>query len=86
MKSILDMERDHANGVTLSPNETLHGTRISQILRTAKLNAWAQLQAEDATVNRIAEEAHLKKLEARARKSGDSKRAAELDALQNIPK
>ena len=86
MKSILDMERDHANGVTLSPNDTLHGTRISQIFRTAKLNAWAQLQAEDATVNQIAEEAHLKKLETRARKSGDADRAAELDALQNIPK
>ena len=86
MKSILDMERAHANGESFSPNDTFHGTRISQILRRAKLAAWAQLQAEDSTVNRIAQESHLKKLEQRARMSGDSERAAELDALQNIPK
>ena len=86
LKSILDMERDHANGITLSPNDTAHGIQIKRIFRTAKLNAWAQLQAEDATVGRIAEEAHLKKLETRARKKGDTNRAAELDRLQNIPK
>ena len=86
LKSILDMERDHANGITLSPNETAHGIQIQRIFRTAKLNAWAELQAEDATVDRIAEEAHLKKLETRARKKGDTQRAAELDRLQNIPK
>ena len=86
LKSILDMERDHANGITLSPNETAHGIQIQRIFRTAKLNAWAELQAEDATVGRLAEEAHLKKLETRARKKGDTNRAAELDRLQNIPK
>ena len=86
MKSILDMERDHANGITLSPNETAHGIRIQQIFRRAKLNAWAQLKSEDVTVNRIAEEQHLKQLETRARKKGDTDRAAELDRLQNIPK
>ena len=86
MKSILDMERDHANGITLSPNETAHGIRIQQIFRRAKLNAWAQLKSEDVTVNRIAEEQHLKRLETRARKKGDTDRAAELDRLQNIPK
>ena len=86
MQSILNMERDHSNGITLNPNDTAHGIQIQRIFRTAKLNAWAELQAEDATVDRIAEEAHLKKLETRARKKGDSQRAAELDRLQNIPK
>ena len=86
MKSILDMERNHSNGITLNPNDTAHGIAIQRIFRNAKLNAWAELQAEDATVDRIAEEAHLKKLETRARKMGDTKRAAELDRLQNIPK
>lgn len=86
MQSILEMERAHANGQSLSPNDTLHAIQIRQVLRNAKLAAWAELQAEDATVNRIAQDAHLKKLEKRARMSGDSDRAAELDALQNIPK
>ena len=86
LKSILDMERDHSNGVSLSPNGTVHGDRIRQIFRTAKLNAWAELQAEDASVSRIAEEASLEALEKRARRLGNTDRAAELDALQNIPK
>jgi len=86
LKSILDMERDHSNGVKLSPNDTVHGDRIRQIFREAKLNAWAELQAEDASVNRIAEQASLKALEKRARRLGNTDRASELDALQNIPK
>lgn len=86
LKSILDMERDHSNGVSLSPNETVHGDRIRQIFREAKLNAWAELLAEDASVSRIAEQASLKALEKRARRLGNTDRASELDALQNIPK
>lgn len=86
LNSILQMEKDHSNGITLSPNNTPHGTAIQRILNNAKLNAWAQLQAEDATVDRIAEEAHLKALEKRARQKGDYGRAAELERLQNIPK
>ena len=86
LNSILQMERDHSNGITMSPNNTPHGTAIQRILNNAKLNAWAQLQSEDATVDRIAEEAHLQALEKRARKKGDYGRAAELERLQNIPK
>jgi hypothetical protein len=86
LKSILDMELSHSNGKKFSPNDTVHGDRIRQIFREAKLNAWAELLAEDASVSRIAEEASFKALEKRARRLGNTERADELDALQNIPK
>ena len=84
MASILDMERDHANGVTQSPNHTLHGDQIRAVFEEAKLNAWTLLKEEDSRILEIENAKALNELETQARRSGDTKRAAELDAAQKI--
>ena len=84
IKSILDMERDHDNGITVEPNLTVHGDRIKAILETAKAEAWVQLSTQEPAIKELEEAQQLKKLENRARRSGRTGDAGRLDAAQQI--
>lgn len=83
--SIIAMERDHANNITLNPTRgTLHGDAIRRVFEEAKKTAWDKLRENDARVLAIENIQQYQKLETQARRSGDTKTAAELDAAQKI--
>ena len=84
MASIIQMERDHDQGISQNPNDTAHGIAIKAIFDKAKKNAWYRLREEDDRFTAIEQAQQLKKLEKQARRGGDTSRAAELDAAQKI--
>jgi len=84
MNSIIKMEDDHANNRLDSPNATLHGDEIRRVFNAAKTNAWLRLKQDNPDIANLEQIEELKKLEQKARRSGRSETAAELDDAQKI--